>query len=75
VNEDRFVPVNNTHVAPSQTSAVGRSDNEQPVGFPYAALAQALRLDASTISTAARRQLSPLRLLPQRGRPLPPRRW
>jgi hypothetical protein len=53
VNEDRFVPVNsvyNTQVAPSQTSAVRQSDNEQPVGFPYAALAEALRLDTSTVS-------------------------
>jgi hypothetical protein len=53
VNEDRFTPVNsvyNTQVVPFQTSVVGQSDNEQPVGFPYAALAEALRLDASTVS-------------------------
>jgi hypothetical protein len=53
VNEDRFTPVNsvyNTQVVPFQTSVVGQSDNEQPVGFPYAALADALHLNASTVS-------------------------
>jgi hypothetical protein len=85
VNEDRFVPVNsvyNTQVVPSQTSVIGQSDNEQPVGFPYAALAEALRLDASTVSAHraaqghnGRRHLSPLRLLRPLGRPLPPRSW